>query len=164
MQICQIVCLTNATELRYHGGMKKNAVYKIDGILSEMREKGFRKSRSREGILRTLAMSKNPLSVAMILDALKKEKAPFNKTTIYREIAFLVRLGHIKELQIRNGGALYEMDMSHHHHLVCTGCGEVRHIDLKDSLCREEGRLAKEEKFIIREHVLEFFGVCCKCQ
>lgn len=144
--------------------MKQDIARKIEGIVREMQKNGFRRSRSREGILRILALSKNPLSVAAIRETLKKEKVSLNKTTVYREVALLARLGHVRELRLRSDVALYETDMSHHHHLVCMGCGEVRHIDLKESLCKEERRIAKKEQFVIREHILEFFGVCRKCQ
>lgn len=144
--------------------MKQDIARKIEGIVREMQKNGFRRSRSREGILRILALSKNPLSVAAIMETLQKERASLNKTTVYREIALLADLGYVKKLTLKDDKALYEMDMSHHHHLVCTDCGEVRHIDLKESLCKEERRIAKKEQFVIREHILEFFGVCRKCQ
>lgn len=137
---------------------------KVEGILLAMQKRGCRRSLSRERILCFLEGAKNPVSVAEILASIKKERTSLNKTTVYREIALLADFGYVKKLMLQDDKALYEMDMSHHHHLVCVDCGEVRHIDLKESLCKEESRIAKKEQFVIREHVLEFFGVCRKCQ
>lgn len=113
--------------------------------------------------MQLLESARRPLSVAEILESLRRERASLNKTTIYREITLLADSGYVKKLALQDDKALYEMDTTHHHHLTCTKCGDVRHIELKENLRAEERRIAKQEQFVIREHTLEFFGICGRC-
>lgn len=135
----------------------------IERIIVEMSNRGYRQSKSREAILTVLSRELKPMSVQDLLSLLKKQKMMFNKTTIYREVELLERLGYVKALALRNDTVLYEIVGSHHHHLMCTKCGDVRHIELKENLRAEEQRIAKKENFLIQEHILEFFGICGKC-
>ncbi len=135
----------------------------VDDILQEIQQRGHRKSRSRAAVLYELAQAKKPISVQDLRLLFEEQNIFFNKTTLYREIETLQKLGYIKELFLRNDTALYEMNESHHHHLMCTQCGDVRHIVLEEGLHDEEKKIAKREQFIIQEHSLEFFGLCQKC-
>lgn len=132
-------------------------------ILEELRENGFRKSVAREAILRLLAAASCPVSAHEIKVRLDRKKKIFNKTTIYREIETLRSGGYVKELMLRNDGALYELMSEHHHHLVCVSCGDMKDVHLETSLCSEEKRIVKKEGFKILEHSFEFFGLCRKC-
>lgn len=136
----------------------------IDTIIFEISKKGLRRSVSREAILRVIADSKQPISANDLKCALDIQGKRFNKTTVYRELETLKQLGYVRELLLRNDAALYELSGSHHHHLVCVACGDVRHVILKDSWNKEERRMERREGFKILDHSLEFFGLCKKCQ
>lgn len=133
-------------------------------ILMRLYQKGYRRSKSREVILSMLRDSKKPIPVQIIGEGAKEQGMSFNKTTIYRELEKLKREGYVRELLLQSGVALYEISGAHHHHLMCTECGDVRHIALEENLRSEEERIAKKENFVIQEHSLEFFGVCEACR
>lgn len=135
----------------------------VDDILEEIQKRGYRKSRSREAVLRELIQIKKPVSVQGLMLLFKERNISFNKTTLYREIETLRKLGYIRGILLRNDTALYEINESHHHHLMCTQCGDVRHIVFKEGLHEAEKKIAKKERFIIQEHSLEFFGLCQRC-
>ena len=135
----------------------------IRAIMDEFARAGFRRSRSREVILRLIRDSKQPVSAQEIRDMLRRSGDTFNKTTIYREIETLQKAWYIKELFLRSDKALYEMAGEHHHHVMCVSCGDVRHIKLQESLDGEEQKIARREGFRVVEHSLEFFGLCQKC-
>lgn len=100
-----------------------------------------------------------------MLDELGASGRRPNKTTVYRELEFLKKMGYVKELTLRNDVALYELSGPHHHHFVCVECGMVRDIEVKDeSFSCEERRLEREEGFRVLDHSLEFFGHCWNCR
>lgn len=135
----------------------------IETILRELQEKGFRKSAAREAILEFLFVISRPVSAQEIKMRLDVKKKIFNKTTIYREIETLKKGGYIKELMLRNDATFYELVGTHHHHVTCVSCGDMRDVHLGASLCGEEKKIAKKEGFKILEHSFEFFGLCGKC-
>ncbi len=137
---------------------------KANAILNNLREKGFRRSLAREEILSVLVSASEPVAVFDILEILSRKRRVFNKTTLYREMEVLKKEGHVKEVFFRNDTALYELVGEHHHHLVCTSCGDVRDVYLEESLDQEERKLERREHFTIFDHSLEFFGRCKRCQ
>src|SRR3972149_5341952 len=81
---------------------------KLDDILSALSEGGFRLTRLRKAVVEIFLGSTLPLSAADIIARLEEKKASFNKTTVYRELAFLKDTGIIKEIQFvkRRGGRI----------------------------------------------------------
>ncbi|QQS15596.1 MAG: transcriptional repressor [Candidatus Moraniibacteriota bacterium] len=126
--------------------------------------KGLRKSVARDAILDTFMNAGKPLSVPGIITSLSAKGTSVNKTTVYREIETLKKIGRVREVFFRNDTALYEFAGDHHHHLVCVSCGDVREVRLNESLEQEENRLARRERFTILDHSLEFFGMCERCR
>jgi Fur family ferric uptake transcriptional regulator len=130
----------------------------------KLTEKKMRKSMAREAMLSILSRSKQPVSAYEILEVLAKRGKSFNKTTVYRELEILKRLGSVRELFLRNDVALYELSGEHHHHVLCTTCGNIRPIHLPEPKEWVAEKLVLEDGFLVTDHSLEFFGVCRKCQ
>ena len=91
-----------------------------------------------------------------------------NKTTVYREIEFLVKQNIVKEIQFSERSKRYEIVMKdHHHHIVCKRCKQVEEIssdELESKLDLLEKEIFKVKNFQGINHSLEFFGTCYKCQ
>ena len=51
-------------------------------------------------------------------------------STVYRNLEILEKMGIIHKTNIRGGAAVYELicDHSHHHHIICKGCGKTEII------------------------------------
>ncbi|MCM8764790.1 MAG: transcriptional repressor, partial [Candidatus Omnitrophica bacterium] len=93
--------------------------------------------------------------------------------TVYRTLDLLVRMGVIQKMDFGDGKARYEMaeasrKVPHHHHLFCTECGKV--IDYTEFTDEEKQLLAKVEKelsekyeFKIKNHIIQFCGICKNC-
>ena len=137
---------------------------KIEYILNNLKEKGFRMTEIRREILKTIAKSKKPLDYFGIKKDLLKRKKEADKATIYREISFLKEQGIIKELRFKSAAKFYEILSDHHHHIVCTECESIDHVKLEENLDKEEEIIAKKNNFKILNHSLEFYGICEKCQ
>lgn len=132
-------------------------------LVGLLRKSGLRVTKSRLAIISTIKEAQKPISPQEIIEKIGKK---FNPATVYRFINKLKFCGIIRQIDLRQNSARYEMaDLRHHHHLVCVRCGKIENIDG----CELEGAyksfLEKTKKFSkICEHSLEFFGICKECE
>jgi Fe2+ or Zn2+ uptake regulation protein len=138
---------------------------RTDEILSALRSQGFRITNVRRSLIGIFGETQGPLSVLDLLAALAQQKLVVNKTTVYRELEFLLGNNLITEVDLLDGLKRYELVQHghHHHHLVCTSCQGIQCIEVKNDLDTLERAISKSHKFTVTSHVLEFFGVCQKC-
>lgn len=158
--ISKISLLTNATELRYHENMK------IEELIQRIRTAGLRMTEPRRRLLSVFLDSQMPLSAKNLLGRLADFGIEVNKTTVYREIESLIKIGVLKSIQLGERSTYYELaSTEHHHHLVCLGCNRVEDVDMNESsIAKQEQKIASERRFQISYHALEFFGLCQQCQ
>lgn len=132
--------------------------------LHELRKSGFRLTKARQALFGVLKAEPRPMTVPELVASMKKKGASADKTTVYRELAFLLEQGLIQSIQFGDRLKRYELRGGHHHHLVCTSCGIVIDVALKGDLDAVEKKLAKKTGFRIDDHSLEFFGLCADCR
>ena len=125
----------------------------------------YRLTSTRKKLMKMFSDKRRPLTAHKIMDLLTKESIEVNKTTVYRELAFLLKKGFIRELHISMEQRYYESTfLKHHHHLICERCGKIKDVTLSKDLQKEEKRLELEKGFKISSHSLEFFGLCADCR
>lgn len=110
--------------------------------------------------------AKTPISVADIQDIFKSQDFKVNKTSIYRELKFLVKNFIINEIQIDGVSTKYEFNSTNKKsYLICTKCNNVIPIELDEEIFNSEvDKISQKNDFIIERHSLIFFGHCNKCQ
>jgi Fur family ferric uptake transcriptional regulator len=127
----------------------------------------------REDIFNLLIQSQQHLSAKDIYAMLSSKNPELGLTTIYRTLDLLDRAGLVRKINMGDGQVRFEYtrgDRSdHHHHLICTGCGKIlnyRDFEKEElELVRKtEDILAKKYGFLIREHNIEYFGLCPDCR
>ena len=142
-------------------------------MLNTLKEEGYRVTAPRRALLRTLAETREPLSIQELHARVNPEPEPdeepeeeINLVTVYRFANLLVDLGLVRRVEFGQGYYRYERDESqegpHHHHIVCRQCGKVEDFhgcDLHDLTNRLEG----DTGFKIERHQLELYGVCPQC-
>lgn len=134
-------------------------------IISRLKIKGSRITPIRKKIVEVFSKSSFPISAPDLIENFAKEKIDVNKTTIYRELDFLLEEDIIGEVEFGEGKKRYELNTGkHHHHLVCLNCKKVEDVSLKTDLSEEEKLIEKSTGFKIQSHSLEFFGYCKNCQ
>ena len=137
----------------------------LDQIMQSLREKGFKTTKYRRMLLEYLTRESRPLSVGEILEYFASKKTEPNKTTIYREVYFLIEQGIVKELDLGDDRKRYELaHLDHHHHLICENCNSIEDVVIEEDLHPIEKKIQKESNFKVTNHTLEFFGLCTKCQ
>jgi len=127
---------------------------------------GLRLTGPRKAFASVLLEATQPLSAKTILEKLKGKQIIVNKTTVYREIERLEKLGMLRSIELGDRQKYYELSsLGHHHHLVCLECDQVEDVDLNETLLlRQEKKFTEERNFKVLHHSLEFFGLCQKCQ
>jgi len=134
-----------------------------EDFFKKLKEKGIRLTRSRKALLSFFAHADSPRAIPNIQQVFQKEGLAFHKTTLYRELAFLVNEGIVKEVIVSGEKRYYELAGRHHHHAVCFQCGSIRDISFPEDLKKIEENLSKRDGFRVIEHSLEFFGICYAC-
>lgn len=134
-------------------------------ILAVLKASGSKMTRVRVAAVEVFANTAAPMTAQELGTALSKRGVDVNKTTLYREIAFLAGKGFVEEIAFGDRVARYELkDAGHHHHVVCVRCERVVDVDLDRDLDSQEKAIAKKTKFTILRHSLEFFGLCSSCK
>jgi Fur family peroxide stress response transcriptional regulator len=92
-----------------------------------------------------------------------KERAPgISRTTVYRVLETLVRLGIARIVCNPGASARFDPNIGQHHHLVCLHCGKMR--DLDDA--RLNGLPLPDTRrtgFKITDYTVHFRGACPDC-
>ncbi|MBI5561939.1 MAG: transcriptional repressor [Deltaproteobacteria bacterium] len=137
---------------------------KTDAILSNLKEGGYRMTRVRRAVVAALSGSAVPLSALDLKTLLSEAAMRVNKTTVYREIAFLMDRGVIHEIQFGDGKMRYRVcPEAHHHHAICVRCSRVEEITMENDMKKHERAIARRRGFKVLSHTLEFFGLCNSC-
>lgn len=135
----------------------------MNTLKKTIQSSGGRLTKIKKAILSILSKNHCLLSRQKLFEKLKVKKIKPNRSTIYRELKFMTK----NNIVIKNtiaGVDYYEMPDSHHHHLICIGCNLISKVEIKNHLEKQEKQIAKQNKFNIINHSLEFYGYCQKCQ
>ena len=121
---------------------------------------GLKSTKSREAVLMTVYNAKKPITAEQIFEILKSENNKVDLATIYRTLETFKSRRVIKKIDLKKDSFYYEMNDTHHHHILCNNCGEIEEIEL----CGVDQILPHSEKFaVISDHSMEFFGICNLC-
>jgi Fur family ferric uptake transcriptional regulator len=128
----------------------------------------------REEIFKLLMQRRRQhLSVKEIYALLQPADHEIGIATIYRTLDLLDKAGLLRKIQRPGGQVRYQVKRSdqsdHQCHLICTVCGRVlNYRDFEkeelDLLGKTEDLLERKSGFIIRDHNIEYFGLCKKCR
>jgi Fur family ferric uptake transcriptional regulator len=135
-------------------------------VIEILRNRGRRITTMRASIVKIILESDTPIAAPTIQKILNRRGHDVNKTTVYREIAFLLREKIISEVRLAPHIIHYESaHLLHHHHMTCRHCGKTTDVKAKEleiSMQKLENRLRKQG-FAVKGHNLEFYGLCADC-
>ncbi|MDP2632920.1 MAG: Fur family transcriptional regulator [Candidatus Curtissbacteria bacterium] len=157
---------------------------RASAVVKNLKDKGFRITPIRKQIIEILSEDRGPLTSLDILTIIHKTGkkvnesthdhaigvsscirfARCNKTTVYRQIAFLLEQEILEEINLGEGKNRYDLveNKAHHHHLTCNNCGVIKDLPLEDNDFLQS--IEKNTNFRIQKHSLELFGLCLGCQ
>ncbi len=86
------------------------------------------------------------------------------RATVFRTLDVLSEVGAVERIDLPTGEHAYlACEPVHHHHVVCSRCGQSRDID-DAGLRRVVSDVARRTGYRIDDHRLELFGLCPACQ
>jgi len=127
----------------------------------------------REEIFTVLMQTQQHLTAKDVFALLRPTCPELGLTTVYRTLDLLNQAGLARKVMTGDGQVRFEYrraDQSdHHHHLICTACGMILNYsnfeqDELDLVRRTEAALSKAHGFLIRDHNIEFHGLCPACR
>jgi Fur family ferric uptake transcriptional regulator len=122
-----------------------------------------RRTRSQERIVNILKTLDQAISAQDLYIQLRNHNEGMGLATVYRALEALKLEGVVQVRTIAGGEALYSLVQEDQHYLTCVQCGNS--IPIEECPVHElEEQLHKSHQFKIYYHMLEFFGLCTKCQ
>jgi len=138
-----------------------------DDVAARLRTAEQRYTSGRRRLVAVLRESDAPLTIQQILGA---DRA-LAQSSVYRNLAILEEVGAVTRIVTHDDFARYELaeDLTgHHHHLICTACGDVSDFSLtpaiEDELDSALRKIAKRSGFDPEGHRLDLVGVCGDCR
>ena len=116
----------------------------------------------RRAILEAIQASDNHPTAAQIYSQVKASHPRVAFGTVYKALHLLSRTGQILQLEFGDGASRFDRRTDRHDHAVCTRCGKLVDLDLKQppDLDREASLASG---FAISQHNTHFFGLCPDC-
>jgi len=130
--------------------------------VSLCREHGLAMTVQRRAILEELVERSDHPSADQIFDAVGERLAGLSRTTVYRVLEALVRVGAARKVPHPDAVARFDPIFERHHHLLCDGCGRI--FDLDDSEVRGFALPRSLGSFAVRDYSINFTGVCAGCR
>lgn len=141
--------------------------YLCIGLKEKLNNSGYKLTPQRKAVLDILTQHKGQhLNSDEIFRLVSKTHSGIGLATIYRTLPILEKMELVKRIYLQDGCVRYELydsDRPHsHHHLICMICGSIMEVQ-EDMLENLEKQIYKNNKFIIKNHSLKFYGHCKEC-
>lgn len=142
--------------------MKKNQIGEFAKFIEE---KGLKSTTQRDEIVNAFFNLREHISIEELHHKIQKKNPKIGYTTVYRTLKLLTESGLAHERQFGDGQARYEPVTAeeHHDHLICLKCGTITEFENK-KIEKLQDEVAKQHGFEVKNHKLELYGYCRKCQ
>ena len=121
---------------------------------------------NRRKIIGILQEATKPITINQILES----NSDLAQSSVYRNLAVLEQAGLVVRIITNDDHAHYELAehiLDHHHHIICSPCGEILdfHLSAKIEKALEESlqKIADDFGFSIDRHRLDLLGTCGDC-
>jgi Fur family transcriptional regulator, ferric uptake regulator len=159
--------ITSPTRNRHTDAVVTNGDLLHEDVSTLLRGGDHRYTSGRRRVVSVLGDSAGPMTILQILEI----DSGLAQSSVYRNLAILEEVGAVTRIVTHDDHARYELAEGltdhHHHHLICSTCGDVSDFALADelerTLERAFGRAAKRAGFALDDHRLDLVGRCAKC-
>ncbi len=137
-----------------------------DEIAVLLRRAEQRYTTGRRRLVAALHNGEGPLTLGQIMAA----EPTLPQSSVYRNLTILEEVGIVTRIVTNGDFARYELAENlteHHHHLICTNCGDVADFSLsgrvESTLDRALAESARTAGFTPTAHRLDLLGTCADC-
>lgn len=131
--------------------------------LERLRAAGLRITPPRQAVLQVFEDGGCHLSPEEVLERARRMHPGVGRATVYRTLDLLTRLGITRPLYSKEGRPLFTRIEHGHQHVVCSRCERVVELEA-DGFAGLAGRVARRTGFAVHSQLLEFYGLCKRCQ
>lgn len=138
-----------------------------DEVTALLRKADHRYTSGRRRLIAALKTSEGPLTITQIVAA----DGTLPQSTVYRNLTVLEEVGAVTRIVTSDEFSRYELAehlTEHHHHLICSSCGDVADFALDPStetaLTTALQRAADNAGFDTDTHRLDLIGTCADCK
>ena len=140
----------------------------IDTLIQKLKAADVKLTYQRQFILESILVYPGTHFSADQLFAFIHARDPgIGVATVFRTVILFEQVGIVNRVKFDSQVNMYEMtdpDNSHqHHHLICQACGKVIEMNV-DWLDQLEETIRSSHNFLIKNHQLNFYGICSDCQ
>ena len=135
-------------------------------VAALLRQAEQRYTTGRRRLVAARQCGDGPLTITQILAT----DASLPQSSVYRNLTILEEVNAVTRIVTRDDFARYELTehlTQHHHHLICSKCGDVADFSLdsqtESSLDRAFQRAAVKVGFDLEGHRLDLLGTCSLC-
>ena len=125
-------------------------------------EAGIKLTHQRLEIFREMITATDHPSAELIHKRLQQKMPTVAIDTVYRTLATFNELGIVKKLHVMGERALFDANLTRHHHFVCTRCKRVQDVywpEFDNSMVPEKAARMGH----IQSRHLELRGICNHC-
>lgn len=128
---------------------------------------GYKLTAQRQAILEIIRDEKQRhLCTEEIFNEVKTVYPGIGLATVYRTLQLFEKLRLVHHVLLDDGCMRFQLtdhqEKHQHHHLVCEICGEV--IDVQEDMLEIfEEKLLIEMGFDVKDHTVQFMGICKEC-
>jgi len=137
-------------------------------ILNRLDHEGYRLTGPRRAVLEEVSSRTAPFTSAELLEAMQQQAPGIGRATVFRTLDLLTRMGVVQRIHSDPDGgrchAYMACEQTHHHHLICRGCGMVTDFTEDEELDSLVKLIEKRTDFQVEGHRLELVGLCPKCR
>ena len=137
----------------------------VEAALRYLGTRGYPITEQRRTLVGFIMSRSKMFTPDELLGDLKAGGIRIGRATVFRTLDLMERFGYLS--RVPNGGhlsyATCQDGQEHHHHLVCSNCGQVLHFEgcpVRDLLAELQSRTGYQ----IVNHRLEIAGLCPSCQ
>tara|TARA_B100000676_G_C18034455_1_gene820905 strand:+ start:673 stop:1122 length:450 start_codon:yes stop_codon:yes gene_type:complete len=136
-------------------------------VTSQLEAVGQRYTNNRRRLISILLLSSKPLTITQILEI----DPGLAQSSAYRNLTALEEAGSVVRIVTSDDHARYELAeeiLEHHHHIICSPCGEILDFHLSESVERtleaSLKKVADQLGFTLDTHRLDLIGTCTSCR
>lgn len=135
-----------------------------DEHVIDLKNTGLRITTARVSVLSVFEHSQSRhLTADDVFKKLMNNSAEIGLATVYRVLTQFEQAGILIRSNFESGKSIYELNEGQHHdHMVCTSCGNVQEF-LDPEIEKRQHKVAKEKKFLVKDHSLTLYGSCHDC-
>jgi Fur family ferric uptake transcriptional regulator len=156
------------TDTEYHlimvASSSDSPAFQPAPVLAVLARSGYRVTAPRRSVVELIVARDGPFTASDLEEAARRRGSSIGRATVFRTLELLLGLEVVERIDLPSGEHAYvACDPAHHHHVVCTSCGQTSEVgDLGlDAILRD---VASRTGVRIDRHRLELFGVCADCR